>query len=79
MASATPTVTWEAVADYALGTCDSPAAIAQCFDMPEEDVEERLLDFSVEPCEGCGWWSESSDLAEEGAEGFCSDCRPGQD
>ncbi len=64
------------IAQYAVGTADSPGDLAQRFDVDEEDVEEILGDFNVEPCPGCGWWVESGELADEnGDEQHCVSCR----
>ena len=44
----------------------------------ETDVPADLLDYSVEPCEGCGWWMECSSLAcEHDVTGYCEQCREG--
>jgi len=64
---------WAKVAGHALGTCDSPAALSDRFDVSVEDVEDRLLDWNVETCPACGWWVDSAELAED--EERCDGCR----
>ena len=51
---------------YALGTCKSEAAIAEHFDIDEDDVPELLLDANVERCPGCDWWHEAGELVSAG-------------
>lgn len=63
---------WDRVADYAVGTCDSPAVLAERFEVPEDEVEEQLGKRRVETCPGCGWWWMAIELD---GEGYCPDCR----
>src|SRR5438445_262726 len=64
------------VADYALVTCNSEAAIAEHFDIDEEDVAELLLDATVERCPGCDWWHEAGELVDDNGDLVgCDQCR----
>jgi len=64
------------VADYALGTCNSEAEIAEHFDIEEEDVIDLLLDANVERCPGCDWWHEAGELVNDDGELVgCDQCR----
>jgi hypothetical protein len=64
------------MARHAVGTAESPAVLAQRFDVDDEDVEEILADFNVETCPGCGWWVDSGELADEdGGDQPCESCR----
>lgn len=68
---------WRRVADAALGTCDGEQTLAerQGFSVDDEEVMDRLLDFGVERCPGCGWWTESSVMVEaEHGDMICEDC-----
>lgn len=60
-----------------VGTCLSVVAIAAKYGIPEDEVEERLLDEGIETCIGCGWWFEVSELVDENDEnpGYCDECR----
>lgn len=63
---------WAKIAQSTVGTADSEAAIADRHDVNVDDVVERLLDFNVETCPGCGWWVESHELADNDT---CDGCR----
>lgn len=72
----------DALCLYAVGSSDAPYILAERFDIPEDDIEEILLDHNIEMCSGCGWWYESGDLTPDEDEGdseeltgYCSDCR----
>ena len=68
--------THEAMAAHAVGTMESPAALAERFDVLEDDVEEALVDCGVEKCPECEWWVEVGELADEnGDEQACESCR----
>lgn len=60
-----------------LGTCLSVAAIAEKYGIPEDEVEESLLDEGIEACTGCDWWFEVGELVddEDENEGYCDECR----
>ena len=60
-----------------VGTCQSVIEIAEKHSIPEDDVEEYLLEEGIESCTGCGWWFEVGDLVDGGDEndGFCVECR----
>ena len=67
-------VNWDEVAEYAVGTPHSEAAIAATFDLDQEDedrIGEELEKREISNCvEGCGWWfnmdeMESPDLCTE--------------
>jgi hypothetical protein len=62
---------WEKVFAAADGSTDSPAALAERFDVPEDEVEERLSRMGLETCPGCGWWWMAMELD---ADNFCPDC-----
>jgi len=64
---------WDALAVRALGTCESPAALAEVAGLPESEVEEQLGKRRIEVCEGCGWWFE--DHGGPGDPLLCEDCR----
>jgi hypothetical protein len=46
-------------------------------DYQVDELEDQLLDINMECCQGCGWWDESSALADLDNEqaGYCADCR----
>lgn len=60
-----------------VGTCQSVVAIAEKYDIPEDEVEECLLDEGIEACSGCGWWFEVGELVDDDYEneGYCDECR----
>ena len=60
-----------------LGTVLSVGAIAEKYGIPEDEVEERLLDEGIEPCTGCGWWFNVGELVDDEGEneGYCDECR----
>ncbi len=65
-----------------LGTCDSISIALENIDEDAEDydicdVENDLLDYQVERCQGCGWWFECCELVSEDYDecGKCEDCR----
>lgn len=62
---------WQAVADFVVGTTISPIAIAERFDVDEDDVEFELGKRGIETCTGCGWWFH--DLAGH-PDVLCEDC-----
>ncbi len=64
-------VDWAVVAARAVGTTDSPAALAERFDVDEDDVEEMLSAEGAETCPGCGWWFWIESLD---ADFYCDDC-----
>lgn len=59
-----------------LGTCLSIVAIAEKYGIPEDEVEEALLDKGIERCAGCEWWFEVSELVDDEDEnpGYCDEC-----
>ncbi len=68
---------------YLLGTCSSIVsglrALGRMDLAPDEDdIENRLLDISVERCRSCSWWSESCELdgGDDGEVGYHDDCQP---
>lgn len=60
-----------------VGTCQSVVAIAEKYDIPEDEVEECLLDQGIDVCAGCGWWFEVGALVdgEDENDGYCAECR----
>lgn len=73
-------IDYEAIADAVLGTCQTEAAIIDRYDLVDstDELLDRLLDFGVETCLGCGWWVESGDMVEaEHGDMVCSDCGRG--
>ena len=66
----------------ALGTCQSTAALATKYGVPEDEVNDLILDFEIETCHECGWWVESGELIgnedsddPEDRVGACDTCR----
>jgi hypothetical protein len=56
------------------GTCKSIADLGPEFEALQDDMEFCMqLDALIFCCEGCEWWHEQSEMAED-AEGFCEDC-----
>lgn len=52
-------------------------ALAQ-FDVDQAELEDVLLDMSIEVCPGCGWYDDSHALlppGEDTPDGQCSNCR----
>lgn len=41
------------------------------------ELDEALLDFNVEKCQNCGWYTDSFNLIDDGddPDGFCDNCR----
>lgn len=68
---------WDRVATYAVGTTDSPGALAERFEVDEDLVEHELGERSIQVCADCGWWfDEDADGASEGDfDPVCADCR----
>ena len=68
---------WVKYHEGVLGTCLSLVQIAVKYAIPEDEVEESLLDAGIEVCVGCGWWFEVSELVddEDENEGYCAECR----
>jgi hypothetical protein len=62
-------VEWDTIGAKVVGTADSPSAIAQRFDVPEDDVEHELSLAGIETCPICGWWVAASEIRDEGCEG----------
>lgn len=64
------------IAEFVIGTCKSPAEIAEHFDIPIDDIEEILLDNNIEMCPECSWWVDSFELVDEEGESIsCLNCR----
>lgn len=59
------------------GTCDTLDRHVEKLDLEKCNFDEGdLLEFNIEPCSGCGWWMESSELVNEDSEVVgCSQCR----
>lgn len=68
-ASLMPTPRVDALVSGLLGTCNSIG------DEQDDWTQEELLDFddAIFCCEGCGWWFETSQMA-EGPELLCDNC-----
>jgi hypothetical protein len=72
----------EEVAGMLEGTCREIetaldlAGLESC-DFDVTDIEDQLLDVSLERCKGCDWWMEPSELVDDENEqaGFCEQCR----
>ncbi len=71
-----------AIAQRLEGTCNPVWRALDALDLKEElevdEVEDRLLDYDLEQCRGCGWWFEPGELAgleDDDEPGLCDDCR----
>jgi hypothetical protein len=66
------------VATAVLGTASSLDDVVERLelDVDVDTVEDQLVDVSVERCDGCGWWCESSELVDDTDEVVgCESCR----
>lgn len=60
------------------GTCQSFITIAEKLGIPEDDVDDVMLDENLEVCGVCRWWMEVCELeyCEEREFGVCQSCDP---
>lgn len=69
----------EGIAHDLEGTCETLGAYIERhdLDMADDELEDQLLDVSLELCLGCGWWHRSSDLIgeDDSNPGYCDQCR----
>lgn len=68
----------EQLASYLEGTCQTIDSAVEHLELdPEVDWEDEMLTAGMEPCLGCGWWMESSELVHEDEEdtGYCDQCK----
>lgn len=76
------------LAEELQGTADSIETALERLDIDADDVsvddiEDQLLEVSLERCQGCDWWHESNELApdpeteddDDSLYGYCADCR----
>lgn len=70
------------LADYLRDTCNSIESGLTSMDLnPSEfdatDLENDLLEYDIERCDGCDWWFECSELVGgfDDEPGSCEDCR----
>ena len=69
---------WDKVYSYLIDSCYTPSQAIEYFDLDctPEDVEEKMLDYGIEICPGCGWWVESGELVDDdGNLILCENCR----
>lgn len=72
----------QALAEHLSGTALDLDEACETLGFPLQDVndlEDKLLDYEVERCAGCGWWCTTSALAPaadtDDGEGLCDDCK----
>lgn len=55
-------MSWSEIAFEVQGSCQTTWAIADQYDVDEDEVEEGLLEHNIEACPHCGFWVESCDI-----------------
>jgi len=66
------------IADIFLGTCRTIGSVIDQYELDKtvEEVEDLLLDYSIERCPECEWWVESIELMDENDEPTpCDGCK----
>ncbi len=63
--------------DTVTGYVDGAQRVMHEIGIDQEELDEALLDFNVEKCPNCGWYTDSFNLIDEGddPDGFCDNCR----
>jgi len=72
----------ERLKEHLVGTGRTLNQALECLEIECDlsDIEDQLLDVSLELCPACGWWVESSEMEEQDVDVYvCSECFDGDD
>lgn len=66
----------EEIAQEILGETMTEAQVIEKYDLDisADDLNDELLDFNIEYCDGCGVWKECFEFNEDAQEPICSEC-----